>query len=185
MQNDSNDPFVGITRSDSYEGKYDEGVPIYVTGKWAQGVMGNFDELFNNFRKAGFGCYRWDKPAHVLHGALGQYISVTSFFREKCKAFVFMVDEGDVYEYGTSRLLLGDVFALGIPVYFVDPRNGKHVRDNNECRDHKILANYVAAAAKLTNKLHLFDTMDDAMEAMRRDFADQLGEGKKRKVDAQ
>ena len=173
MEPESNNPFEGMTQSDSYEGKVDPGIPIYVTGKWAKGVMGTFDGLFKDMRDDGFGCYRWDTSAHTVHGAQGQYISVKKFFAEQCKAFVFMVDESE-YEYGTSRLLLGHVFALGIPVYFVDPRNGQHHRSWNECKDHKILANYVANAARMDGKLHFFTTMSEARDALKRDFADQL-----------
>lgn len=99
----------------SSEGKFDKGIPIYVTGDWKRGLTGGYDEIFGKFQEAGFGAYRWDKPEHNAHGDSDQFASIKSAFG-KIQAFV-MLSENPVGG-GASQLMLGAALMGGMPVVF-------------------------------------------------------------------
>lgn len=158
----------------SSEGKFDEGIPIYITGGWKQGVTGGYDEIFANFREAGFGAYRWDKPKHNAHGDSDQFASIKDAFT-KIQAFV-MLSENPTAGGGASQLMLGYALMSELPVIFVDPNAGKHARSGRSSRDHQMIANLVGYGCKAEGQMHIVKTIDAAIAATKMAIEEQDAE---------
>lgn len=154
----------------SSEGKFDEGIPIYVTGGWKQGLTGGYEEIFGKFRKAGFGAYRWDKPEHNAHGDCDQFASIKDAFG-RIQAFV-MLSENPTAGGGASQLMLGAALMRGIPTIFVDPNAGRHFRQGRSSRDHQMIANLVGYASKADGDMKIVKSIDAAIAALRRQIED-------------
>ena len=148
----------------SSEGKFDEGIPIYVTGGWKQGLTGGYDESFGKFREAGYGAYRWDKPEHNAHGDSDQLASIRSAF-DRIQAFV-MLSENPTAGGGASQLMLGTALMGGMPTIFVDPNAGRHFRQGRSSRDHQMIANLVGHASKANGQLKIVKSIDAAIAAL-------------------
>jgi len=155
----------------SSEGKFDEGIPIYITGGWKQGLTGGYDEIFAKFKEAGFGAYRWDKPEHNAHGDSDQFASIKDAFT-KINAFV-MLSENPTAGGGASQLMLGFALMLELPVIFVDPNAGKHIRPGRSSRDHQMIANLVGYACKAEGQMRIVKTIDAAIAATKLAIAEQ------------
>ena len=152
------------------EGKFDEGIPIYITGGWKQGLTGGYDEIFGKFREAGFGAYRWDKPEHNAHGDSDQLASIRSAF-DTIQAFV-MLSENPTAGGGASQLMLGAALMGGMPTIFVDPNAGRHFREGRSSRDHQMIANLVGYANKANGQLKIVRSIDAAIAALPQLIAD-------------
>ena len=148
----------------SSEGKFDEGIPIYVTGGWKQGLTGGYEEIFGKFRGAGYGAYRWDRPEHNAHGDSDQLASIRDAFG-KIQAFV-MLSENPTAGGGASQLMLGAALMSGIPVIFVDPNAGRHFRPGRSSRDHQMIANLVGYASRAEGRMKIVNTIDAAIAAL-------------------
>ena len=146
------------------KGKFDEGIPIYVTGGWKQGLTGGYDEIFGKFREAGFGAYRWDKPEHNAHGDSDQFASIQDAF-ENILAFV-MLSENPTAGGGSSQLMLGAALMDGIPTIFVDPNAGRHFKLGRSCRDHQMIANLVGHTSQANGRMKIVKSIDAAIAAL-------------------
>lgn len=153
-----------LTTPASCEGKHDPGIPGYVTGAWKTGLVGGYDEIFTRFREAGVGCYRWDKSTHNSHGDQDQLASIREFLG-KCQVFV-MLSEKPTAGGGASQLMLGYALISGMPVIFVDPNAGTHVKPGRANRDHPMIANLVGSATQLDKQLTIVKTIDEAIAAL-------------------
>lgn len=152
------------------EGKFDEGIPIYVTGGWKQGLTGGYTEIFSKFQEAGYGAYRWDKPEHNAHGDSDQLASIRDAFN-RIQAFV-MLSENPTAGGGASQLMLGAALMGGLPVVFVDPNAGRHFKPGRSSRDHQMIANLVGYASRAEGRMKIVKTIDAAIATLPQLIAD-------------
>ena len=147
----------GLTQPTSFEGKVDpgEGLAVYYTAKWSDGVQGKMDDRFKALRDAGYRCYRWDQPNHYVHGAPEQVESIKSFYESgECAAFIFEYSSND-YPHGATTLLMGYIaLATDIPILFIG---------SEDCR---LFKNLVGAKLKEDNRVQFHATFECALEAL-------------------
>lgn len=154
----------------SSEGKFDKGIPIYVTGGWKQGLTGGYEEIFGKFREAGYGAYRWDKPEHNAHGDIDQFASIKDAFG-RTQAFV-MLSENPTAGGGASQLMLGAALMGGVPTIFVDPNAGRHFRPGRSSRDHQMISNLMGNASRADGRMKIVKSVDEAIAALPQLIAD-------------
>lgn len=169
----------GMSVPNHYEGKVDPGIPIYVSGSWSRGVGGDpgLKAVFKTFQEAGFGSYRWDLPAHTVHGSADQVASQRAFLSGPCKAFVMLAEDNKYAEApSTSGLYLGRALLKGngegedMRVYFVDPLEGTWSRPGRANKHHPMVSNVVAQAALETGMLRIVKTVEEAIVFMKMDL---------------
>jgi hypothetical protein len=137
---------------------------VYVTGGWKTGLIGGYEEIFTKFREANLGCYRWDKSSHNAHGDQDQLASIKEYLT-KCQAFI-MLAENPKAGGGASQLMLGYALLSGIPVVFVDPNAGKHVKPGRSNRDHPMLSNLIGSAMQLNKLLIIVSSVEEAIASV-------------------
>lgn len=174
-----------FTEPASCKGKHDPGIPIYVTGGWKTGLTGGYSEIFERLQAAGFGAYRWDKPEHNAHGDRDQYASILEYL-SKIKAFV-MLSENPTAGGGASQLMLGYALLRGVPVIFVDPNAGQHVRPGRTNADHPMLANLIGSATQLSKQLTIVKTLEEALDVLtdQREKSKELWRREKERIEKQ
>lgn len=163
------------TRPNNWKGKTDPGIPILLNARWKTGVEGRLGSVFKKFEEAGFGCYRWDSPAHNIHSSEDQLASFVSFFHGSdapCKALVMYIDDKD-YKYGASSAMMGYMLVnpeCKIPIYFVDPSDGTHTNPGSTNTHHPLLKHFIANAGISSGQLQIFNSLENAIMAMQANF---------------